>query len=326
MARVTDQNMPVDIRLALGDVLHNTDPVSGPGRIIKINPRASARPAVSAGGALVYFSANTGRWFHRNWGSTLPRSQRADFRAARQADVLTSEYPAEWWYQAAVLEDVTELARPAWVLPSRGRLDPEFWDATHRPGNCPITRIAATYPTPSGDGTPEQPAPGWAGQVEDRVFGDLYQAQRRLLFALPRDHTPNTERPVALRIGASIEAQASHRGSDAWFIVVSRPYWWHTSAGSPPAPPDVLTDWTVAQVVPFILPADSVSPWRFEHQVTVSRNAEIGGALDYFTPYNRLWVRVATPPSRGRYFLRNDWVRVLVRSTVEVFMARGPRG
>lgn len=324
MARVTAQHMPVVVRLALGDLLRNTSPVSGDGRIIKTNPRPAARPAVSAGGALVYFAANTARWFFRRWGSTMPRSQRADFRAGRQADVLTNEYPAEWWYQAAVLEDVTELSRPAWVLPARGHLDPGYWDAAHRPGNCPMVRIADTYPTPQGEGTPDQPAPGWSGRVEDRVFGDLYQAQRRLLFALPRTHTPNTERPIAVRIAATIEAEASHRGADAWFIPISRPYWWHSAGGDPAAPPDVLTDWTVAQVVPFILPSESVSPWRFEHQVTVSRNAEIGAKLGWFAPYDRLWVRVATPPSRGRYYMRNDWVRVFVRSTVEVFMARAP--
>lgn len=325
MARVTDQNMPVALRAALGDLLIDAEPATGAGQIIRIRSRLTDAEPQSARGALGYFAAKTKRWFKDNWRYQIPERHLAEFAAAREADVLGADFPAAYWSAAGQLEDLTEVGRPAWVLPSRGHLDPAYWDTAHRPGNCPINGIADTYLTPAGDGTAQRPAPGWAGEVEDHVFGDLYQAQRRLLFALPRTHTPNTGVPIALHITAEIDAQASHRGADAWFIVITRPYWYNTAAGAPPAPAEVLTDWTTAQVVPLLLPDSTSTPWTFTYSGSITRNAEVGGELGYHTAYNRLWVRVATAPSRGRYFMRNDWVRVQVRSTVKVYMAKRPR-
>lgn len=324
MARVIGQTIPPALETAFGDLLINASPATGAGRIIKADPRLSAREPASTGGTLGYFASSTAKWFRRNWQYAVSQTALREFAFARESDVLAADFPPAYWYPAAQVEDLTELARPAWVLPSRGRMDPAYWDAAHRPGNCPMVRINDTYLTPTGAGTEERPAPGWAGKVEDRVFGDIYQAQRRLMFALPLVHTPNTSRPIALRITAAIEAHASHRGSAAWFILVSRPYWYNTAGGSASAPQEVLTDWTDAQVVPFVLPTEGAGPWSFTHEVCITRNAELGGHLDFFTPYNRLWVRVATPPSRGRYFMRNDWVSVTVTSSVQVFMGRGP--
>jgi len=322
MATVQNQAIPPSLATQLSKIITIASHPTSTDEIARINPRVFQPEPEEEDGALAYFATETATWLREWWAYSIPETERSTFFAARKADLWNAVFPSTYWHTATLLEDVTELGRPAWVLPSIEDVNPAYFDPAHRPSNCPITTISDAYQTPTDGGTLERPAPGWSGAINDGIFSDTYQAQRRLLFALPIAFDSEDKRPLALRLDCQVTATATIRGNAIWFVVNSKPDLWHTD--TPPAGPtnEVHTNWVSAYRQPLMLPADAPEGWSHTHAATYVRNAALRTHIEDQRYYNRAWIRLATPPSRGRYFSRNDAVTVRHTITASLHIAK----
>lgn len=324
MAKVRDQAIPPSLATRLASIVNMANAPNRDGMIARINGRVFQPEPDAEQGATAYLATWSAEWFRDWWEGTMPGTERSTFFAARKTDLWNAVFPATYWQSATLLEDVTEVGRPAWVLPSNETINPAYFDPQHRPSNCPISTISDTYPTPTDEGTPERPPPGWAGAVDDGIFSDHYQAQRRLLFALPRTYDRDNHRPLVVRIDSSITATATRRGNAIWFVLNSKPQLWHTA--NPPTGPtnEIHSNWVSAYRQPLILPPEAPSGWTHTHAHIYVRNATLRTHIEDQRYYNQAWIRIATPPSRGRYFSRNDAIVVRHHAAVTLHLAKRP--
>lgn len=324
MARVTGQAVPPSLAARLSRIVRGI--ASTPAGLLVVGAVHQRGPSTRTDHStpLARFAFDAATWFRNEWRTVIPAGDRAEFYAQRKTDILTARFEATHWAPATLLEDLTEYGAPAYVLPNTKPVNPAYFDPARKPSNCPILTYSDTYPTPADDGTPGRPCPGWAGAVQDGIFGDAYHAQRRLTFSLPIAFNAATPRPVALLVRPQIHASATIRGNVVWFICNTKPYF-HASASGPIVPENAMhTNWFDGYNLPLVLPDDDGSGWTHDHNPTLVRDVTIRAKLPNAGIFDQVWLRLATPPSRGLYFSRNDAVTVRHHANVSLYVARRP--
>jgi hypothetical protein len=234
-----------------------------------------------------------------------------------------------------MLSDQTERATPtvrAWIK----TWNPAYWDPLRQPSVCIYKYPSSTYATPSGRGTAQQPAPGWAGSVHGVQWQDDWMAQRKITFALPIQMSkppsrvigqppPPAPRPVAILADITIEANATVRGNRTWFSLTTAPTYWH-NYGWDLSNPLMFSLWNRDDGYPYEIPGDAQGGWVNSIERRVIRSGYHLARWSTKSNCDRCAVRIATPPSLGMYYSRNDAVSVYHHGSVALYIAKGPHG
>lgn len=329
MARAINQAIPPSLREAVSVVLSVPGSTASPGAVTGLAPSARTTQRLPTPRPTLWAIRRAVRWLRENWGAHMDGEDPLLFSRNRRLELLNLEFPAKYWYALTPDADLTDYGEPTMSLYT-GDLNRPWFDETRLPSTCEFARALRTYPTPAGAGTEANPAPGWAGQVLSGVWRDLWFAQRRLMYSLPaiayRPYNRAPQRPIIAVLNGSVSAAAAFRGYPSWFALSSWPYLYHAT-NSPPAEPDYLiTRWHHDHLARLILPPELPSDWACTAQWRTLRECAHRPAFDDRDQCNRLMLRITTPPSRGVYFNRNDFVRVSHNITVQVYQAKAWNG
>lgn len=324
MAIVIGSNVPPSLAVQLATTLGMKARPGGEGLIaVRTAPSFSDRAPLKRR-ALSLFATSAASWFRTHWAGHYPLIDGASFFAARKADLLATRFPPTYWMPATLIEDVTQVGTPGEVYVDDVQPGPPYTDPLHRNTVCKITTLSNTYPTPTGHGTEQQPAPGWAASTLNTATRDLYLAQRRLTFSLPLSCSETDPRPVAVHLTGTITATATTRGNVLWFLPTVSGQFWATSQ-SPLAPkPKIMAFWVQSQRQPLIIPAENPYGWEYEHAVDTIQDGTAWALWRIGDQANRLWLYVGTPPTRGRYHARNDAIQVYHSLQVTIYLGKGP--
>lgn len=285
-----------------------------------VNPKATSARKKEDQTETARFATATATWMVERWVKTADRGTRSRFYSARRAEVIRGNFDADYWGECVTLSDTSELCAPL-VVPFAGDWNPTYWDEARQPTRCKYRDIARAYPTPEGEGTEEDPAPGWKGAVIDSKWRDLYHVQRRIDFELPQEVADGDGRPVAIMLDWNIEASATVRGNKNWFVLIVHPIF-RTQSWEPATEKGACARWASEDQYSRQIPGDEPGGWN--HSV-LHRYARDGRKFAEFYSKehcNRLSVRIASPPSLGIYGSRNDAVTVRNVGTVAAYVAK----
>ena len=329
MAKAINQSIPPSLRAGVARVLSIPGSTAGAGGVIGLArlARNTAVPPVPPRALAIL--RNTSVWFASHWGASQHNEDPRLFQQNRRADLYALTFPEKYWYELQAIEDVTDYGEPT-IGVYAGDLNKPWFDETRLPSVCEFGSALRSYPTPSGQGTQQNPGPGWEGAVISGVWRDLWFAQRRLTYALPkllyRPVGRRIERPTLVVVEGSVTAEASFRGYESWFALGVWPYLYHDVNSPPPQPAPLITHWLQDDLARMIMAPDLVSDWTCTANWRTLRNAVQKPSFEDRPTANRLMLRITTPPSRGIYFARNDAVRVSQSVTVRVYQAKAWNG
>jgi hypothetical protein len=319
MATVSNQHIPPSLLAAYGALL--TAPGAHAGLTPRIGLKASARqaqPPPALDPALT-LRRDAARWLLEQWQPNNPSL----FYAQRLAEIRSDDFKPAYWHSVTPSRDRTEYGEPvikAYERPVNGL----YADPLRLQTDCVYTTWSKTYPTPAGDGTALQPAPGWQGEVIGGVWRDLWFAQRRLTFFLPVSINKTDTRPILLVLASQVKAVASFRVNNAWYARCCWPYFFREPSGELQPKNYLITNWQKSDVYPMALASESEHNWQCTHSLQVLRNPRLGDTFKQPANCNRLGVVITTPPGRGVYFARNDAVKVTHHETVSVYVGKEP--
>lgn len=324
MAIVTGQDIPPSLATRLKATLGLRKDPNGPGLIASQNNPSYTDSTPLQRRALSLFATSTATWFRTNWNGHYADGAGAQFFAARKADLLASRFPPAYWTTATQSEDLTEYATPDEVYVDSVQPGPPYADPLHRNTVCKVKTISDTYATPTGNGTPQQPAPGWAATTIDTAVRDLHIAQRRLLFTLPLSYSETDPRPVAVHLTGTITATATTRGNVLWFLPTVAGQFWASTQGAIAPLPKIMNFWVQSQRQPYSIPSENPYGWAHTRDVDTIQDGTAWAVWRAPSGINRLWLRVGTPPTRGRYHARNDAIQVYHSLKAIVYLGKGP--
>lgn len=321
MSRVISQAVPPSLLAEYQRLFRTTDSTDPRGRLIKLNTGVRAAQAESDQDPNTFAASDAAQWLTDQWVPTAIPSVRAEFFAARKAEILAGSYPGTYWWTPAPASDVTEYCLPTFleiITPENSTLNPLYWDETRQPQRCIYHDVDHRYTTPDPPGTEQNPAPSWKGSVGNGIWQDAYHAQRLRNYNLPIELTYLSDRPLLLDLNATIQASASTRGHRNWFSLCIEIY------NRPPGTSSeaVFLNADKDRYLSSIPPAD---PNGWSHTVT---RRLLRRARDYWRRKgygeNKISVSVATTPGRGYYFARNDLVTVFHQIGLTVALAKKP--
>ena len=320
MAKVYEQEVPPSMIETYTNTIRLGLTTQGYHTLAAVNQKAtSARPEKSQT-PLAKFASTAATWLTNRWLWNADRGSRSSFYKARRAEIIASNFDAEFWAAGVMFYDRSELAIPA-VYPYTGKWNPAYWDELRQPSRCEYRDISAVYDTPADEGTEEHPAPGWKGTVIDSRWRDLYHVQRRVTFELQHSILPDDGRPVAVALDWTIAATATIRGNKNWFTIIVSPTFHLAGFQFSPAKA-ACTHWARADQYTPTVPGDSPGGWDYSIDRTEIRDARRYALLGSDQPCNWLTLRIATPPSLGFYGSRNDAVTVRNYGTAAVYTAK----
>ncbi|MDS4030784.1 MAG: hypothetical protein RKO66_12015 [Candidatus Contendobacter sp.] len=266
------------------------------------------------------FCAFAASWITLKATANASKSEESELYSKIWADLRNGVFDPVYWQELSPISDVTEYATPK-VDPYDRLLNTNYEDAAHKPSICTFKDISKTYNTPMDDGTSDHPAPGWAGTTIDTIWQDIYHAQRKLVYALPRSMTENDFQPIAIHVVMDITANATSRGNRNWFAFAIERYL-HQSILPVSGTKGAVTHWNPEDWYKFKLPAEGTGPWDATVRREILDGADSKLHVMSDKDMNRLTLRVATPPSLGMYGSRNDEVRVIHHETIKVYWAK----
>lgn len=320
MAKVRGQNVPPSIMTQFAAVLKGGFYELHNYTIDGVNPKATSARKKEDTTETARFATATATWMVEKWAKTADRGTRSRFYGARRAEVIRGNFDAEYWAECVMFSDTTELCMPQ-VDPFDGEWNPAYWDETRQPTRCKYRDIANAYPTPEGEGTEENPAPGWGGTVIESKWRDLYLAQRRIDFTLPQEVAEGDGRPVAILLDWTIEANATVRGNKNWFTLIVHPIF-RTASWAPATEKGACARWAREDQYSRQIPGDAPGGWNHSVSHRYARDGRKFAEFYSKEHCNRLSVRIASPPSLGIYGSRNDAVAVRCSGTARAYVAR----
>lgn len=319
MARVTAQALPPSLQDAYQDLVGDC----GGKRVGLILGAHAPRRTLPdrRDGAIARRAA---AWLAERWRSALDPHERSAFYLARRAEIEAGSFPATYWRSLTQFSDHTQRSLPysvsAWTKP----IEPAYQDPLRLPSKLRYKYTDNAYPTPAGDGAGTSPAPGWQGAVTGGRFEDQWHAQQRPCFNLHYPTWVGDTRPLVVRLVTDIEGRASTRGHRAWFAVTREARCLRVGETFSTLGGLAYVYWNPTLATPVEIPEDDPEGWT--HALTLVHLKDLAGVLPPLStaPYNRLILTVSTPPALGRYFARNDWVRVVHHTHATAYQARTP--
>lgn len=320
MAIVHHQQVPASLLDDYERIMVSVEPNTPSSQVARIDPKARRPDLEPRAGRAARFAMQAATWLRDRWKTATDKAARSAFYRDRKTEILNGVFPAQHWHPTTITEDLTEYSVPT-VSAYYETWNPAYFDPQRQASTCKYRDVTRFYPTPSGNGTETDPAPGWKGEVISNVWRDLYHAQRRFTFALPITVSKDDGRPIALWITAEITATATIRGNRNWFVLIVSPLY-HQSNNTPGLEKEAKTHWAREDAYPYGVPDDDPDGWNH----TVRRTSVYDGRrFARWSPNsNRLTLRLSTPPSLGFYGSRNDSVTVYHHATVQAFIAKSP--
>lgn len=321
MAQVVGQRLPPSLISGYGNVL-STAAQAGtvPVRVGLTKTARQAQVPAEQNAALVS-KRQAAAWLVEQWQP----QQASAFYAARLNALHTFTFEPTYWVAVTASRDRTEYGVPV-ILAYERPVNGQYADPLRVQSNCVFNHWSKTYNTPLGDGTANEPAPGWQGTVLDQRWRDLYFAQRRLTFYLPVPITEEDGRPVLMDINTTVTATASFRGNRSWFARGIYPDFGYEAAGALLPANYLITHWDKDNLYPLDLQSSTAPYWQATDTRRLLVSARQTGSWRGWSRNNRLGLVLTTPPSRGVYFARNDDVKVIHHETVTVYVGKGPHG
>ncbi len=270
MARIKNQSIPPSLRAGVARVLSIPGVTAGGGASVGLTPSARGRAPAPEPPAVLKSIRDAAEWLFIAWNPSAP----AAFTEARREELRNLEFPAQYWYEVSPAADLTDYAAPT-VGPYVGDLDAAYVDPLRSPTSCVYGLATDSYSTPEFPGSPQYPFPGWRGEVIDEYFRDLYFAQRRLMYDLPKRVIHEKRRvfirPLLAVIEGQIMANASFRGVKSWFAFCVWPYLYRSEDGVPADAHYLISKWTPAQQTPLELPPEQTGQWACTANVRTLR-------------------------------------------------------
>lgn len=322
MARVTDQAVPPSLADRFSEIWAMVECRESDALDTRLKYVPDGRSLYQPDSHLGKLAMETGAWFRSNWTSQVPANDLSSFYASRKADIFTGSFPSDFWTLCSPTQDYTERCYPSEVMLYNKPLNPLYYDANRLPSYSISDKILSSYATPARPGTEQQPSPGWKGVVLSGMWRDLYLAQRRYRFTLPSIQTKYETRPTVLVISATIEATASFRGVSSWFQVQTMPFFFRFSPYGNTPPVRVCSAWEQEFIQPQDIPPADPFGWAYSYDTDIIRSAHANAEYQKGADCDRLWVRIASPPSRGLFFGRNDAVQVWCNAAAHLYVAR----
>lgn len=320
MARVHGQAVPPSLIEVYQDTIKNGTPSVGTHVLASANPTARTARQQKDQTPLANFASNTATWLTDRWLKSADRGSRSSFYRARRAEIMAGNFDASFWAAGVMFSDTTELCVPA-VYPYTGTWNPTYWDDIRKPTRCEYRDISMTYPTPEGEGTGEEPAPGWRGAVINTEWRDLYHAQRRITFELQHGITAGDGRPVAIMLDWAIDAEATIRGNKNWFTLIVHPIF-HIADHQHSTQKAACARWAREDQYRKSIPGDAVGGWEYSANHRTARDGRKFAEFGSDQACNRLSLRIASAPSLGIYGSRNDEVAVRNSGNAMVYTAK----
>ncbi|MEY3288023.1 MAG: hypothetical protein RLZZ419_265 [Pseudomonadota bacterium] len=321
MAKVNTQIIPPSLISGYTKVFTVGNPRLYGFKNVGLNQTARIPQALHISNPALQVQIDAAKWLVEQW---QPRFK-SQFYADRLAEIKAFIFDEKYWHLVTPSRDRTEWGEPE-INAYEGPINLVYDDPLRIKTKCLFELWSKVYDTPFGEGTSENPRPGWKGTVIDQIWRDLWFAQRRLIYGLPVTINFNNRRPVLIDLQSQIEATASFKASKLWFARAVWPKFLNETGTAYVFTNYLQTGWLNSDLVPINLVSDSGQYFHCTDNQRLLRTAYNPSWKPNTTAYNRLSLVVATPPSRGRYFAGNDNVQVSHNETVNVLIGKKPSG
>jgi hypothetical protein len=158
--------------------------------------------------------------------------------------------------------------------------------------------------------------------VSGNVFQDLWYAQRRAVFQLPRGIDKDSDWPVLFVCETTIHASATVRGNRNWFVVYLDAYFSKWSDFYGQTFHELYPRWPRDRAYTPSLPDDMPAGWNLNLTRTLVQDGRHDPTWGSQTGSTYCGLRIMIPPSLGLYFSRNDAASVTHTTNPRVFVAK----
>lgn len=267
-------------------------------------------------------AADAATWLTAAWCGNGDAGTRSAFYANRFNEIMAWRLQAPYWRALDLESDKTGVSYPE-LLPFEGAINPAYSDPLRQPTDCRYSKYDRAYPTPTYPSFGTDKSPGWQGEIQNGEFVDLWHATRILTCTIPTAQQTTTRRPIGIGMEITIEATATIRGNTTWFVPITvarvqNQGWNPVSEGKTP------THYRPAWSGPSRLPGDSPGGWGHETTITAHRYGSWRWLESQQTSGSIVVIEIATTPSLGRYYSRNDYVTVTHDELVTAWWPQGP--
>ena len=153
---------------------------------------------------------------HKRYEPSLSGVALRVWKTARETEIKTKTFPATYWTECALTENLTELFVPQLTDQPAPEGSP-YYDVDHQPCRHIYPNSWSSYTTPAIDAVEPPYLPGWHGSIVSSHFHEDRAAQQVFRFTLHHSWRPHKEVPAFLYITADFQASASVQGKRVWF-------------------------------------------------------------------------------------------------------------
>lgn len=322
MTKTVGQSVPPSLANALARVARVSSTRGGGQRIISpaldlLAPEAGYQPP-----STVQALQQAATWLTSRHAGHLSKAGQSAFYAARLAELRAQVFPVEYWWDTAPSYQYADYGTPSTVVPFNGVINQQYYDPLRRPSFCRIEDKSKSYNLPVGNGTVNEPGPGWKGAVIDELYRDLYSVRARFWFYMPGSQTKTSLRPSLLKLGATFRVESSRKGNRVWFYVNYNAAIRATKFTGYATSLDWYTHWNPWSVRAIQLPAEDPGGWSYANASSLLLDTDSFASLSTLPACNWLELAVWTPPALGLYFAGNDAIELHGDYTARLYTPR----
>lgn len=319
MALVEGQIIPPSLANAFGVLIGNTG-----GNAVGLLPSATTPYPDTPRRILALDATAAANWLADAWQGPEQSYLRSAFYADRYDEIRSGIFLPEFWRPATQVSDNTLKSVPISSLPWTGAWNPTYYDPLRKATICIYKTTTLGYATPPDAGTELNPAPGWRGQVSNSYFRDVWHSQQSISFTLHYRDSQEGTRPLFIHTHTHINASSTIRGNKTWFKIAIAGHWYSIYETPWEIAAPTQDHWNENLQIPIVIPEPNPAGWSHTVDVTRIQNGRHTLLIQRPGRYTKFQVIIATPPSKGLYYSRNDAVRITHHSTCNVYQARTP--